>query len=159
MPQSSALQLNTWTHELAQAFREGYQPIGVISSCEPIGQAPIRVDFYNAIFAVVAELPASTLPDPDEALRIMSDRLRQTVKKGATPLAIMLTHARHATLSICYYRSGLRRSRLDSREVARVATRAYHAFTQEFRESLTALDRTKASERMAGSARTLTTIH
>lgn len=158
MPHSSALQLDTWSRELAHAFREGYQPIGVIS-CEPTGRTPIRVDFYNVIFAALAELPGSTLPDPDEALRIMSDRLRQIVKDGATPLAVMLTHARHPTLSICYCRSGLQQSGLDSKEVARVATRAYHAFAQELRESLTVLDRTKVSKQMAGSARTPTTIH
>lgn len=158
MPQSSALQLDTWTRELAHTFREGYQPIGVIS-CEPTGPAPIRVDFHNAIFAALTELPGSTPPDPDEALRIMSDRLRQIVKGGATPLAVMLTHTRHPTLSICYCRSGLRQSGVNSGEVSRVATRAYHAFAQELRESLTALDHTKASKRMAGSTRTPTTIH
>lgn len=151
MTHSSALQLDTWTREFAHTFREGYRPVGIISY-EPTGQAPIRVDFYNAIFETLAELPG-TLPDPDEALRILSSRLQKAIKEGATPLAVMLAHARHPTLSICYCRSGLQQSGVDNKEIARVATRAYRAFTQELHESLTAL------AQMAGSARTPTTIH
>jgi hypothetical protein len=107
----------------------------------------------------LAEFPDGTPPDPDEALRNISNRVRQVIKKGATPLAVLLSRAHHATLSICYCRSGLQQSGLDGREVARVATRAYHAFAQELRESLAAFDRTKVSKRMAGSAQSPTTIH
>jgi len=136
MTHSSALQLDTWTRELAHTFREGYQPIGIIF-CEPTGHAPIRVDFHNAILAALAACPNSMLPDPDEALQIISNRLRHVVKQGAIPLAVMLVHANHDTLSICYCRSGLQQSELRSGAVATIATRAYHALTQKLHDSLT----------------------
>lgn len=158
MTHSSALQLDTWTHELAQTFRAGYQPIGVILY-ESTGQAPIRVDFYQAIFAALVKLPGSTLPDPDEALQLISNRLHKDIKEDAMPLAVMLAHPHHPTLSICYCRSGLQQSGVDNKEVARIATRAYQAFTQELHESLTALKQTTVSKRMTRSTHTPTTIH